>query len=74
MGGELSKMENSTSISKFLKTVFLFSLYRNAVRTDAGEGRTVPHTVLLRGGAMQRDACAYCLWKEIILTADAGGD
>ena len=40
---------------------FSYSLYRNAVRTDAGEDRTVPHTVTLRGGAMQRDATAYCI-------------
>jgi len=40
---------------------FVYSLYRNAVRSDAGEDRTVPHTVPLRGGAMQRDACSYCL-------------
>ena len=31
----------------------------NAVRTDAGEDRTVPHTVPLRGGAMQRHTCAF---------------
>jgi hypothetical protein len=30
----------------------VYSLHRNAVRTDAGEDRTVPHTVPLRGGAM----------------------
>ena len=36
------------------------SVHRNAVRTDAGEDRTVPRTVPLRGGNMERDACAYC--------------
>jgi len=36
------------------------SVHRNAVRTDAGEDRTASHTVPLRDGAMQRDACAYC--------------
>lgn len=35
-------------------------LHRNAVWTDACEEWTVPHTVPLRGGALQRDACAYC--------------
>jgi hypothetical protein len=36
------------------------SVHRNAVRSDASEDRTVPHTVVLRGGAMQKDACAFC--------------
>ena len=49
------------------------SLYRNAVRFDAGEDRTVPHTVTLRGGAMQRDACAYFLRNKIFLAADEWG-
>ena len=38
----------------------LYSLYRNAVRSDAGEDRTVPHTVTFRGDAMQRHASAHC--------------
>jgi hypothetical protein len=43
------------------KELFLFySMYRNAVRSDAGEDRTVPHTVPLRGGALQRHASADC--------------
>ena len=37
-----------------------YSLYRSAVRSDAGEDRTVPHTVTLRSGAMQRHASEYC--------------
>jgi hypothetical protein len=51
----------------------VYSLHRNAVRTDAGEDRTVPHTVPLRGGAMQRHACADYFWTKIFLTADTRG-
>jgi hypothetical protein len=50
-----------------------YSVYRNAVRTDAGEDRTVSHTVPLRGDAMQRHACADCFGSKIILNADARG-
>jgi len=46
------------------------SLHRNAVRTDAGEDRTVPHTVPLRRGAMQRNAWASCLWSKIYAFAN----
>jgi hypothetical protein len=39
-----------------IHTRFVVYFHRNAVRTDAGEDRTVSHTVTLRGGALQRDA------------------
>ena len=38
-----------------------YSIYRNAVRTNASEDRTVLYSVSIRGVAMQRDACAGCL-------------
>ena len=44
------------------------SVQRNAVRTDAGEDRTVPHTVPLRGGALQTDACGYFFQHKIFPT------
>jgi len=44
-----------------IHTQIVLYFHRNAVRTDAGEDRTVLHTVPLRGGAMQRDACACCI-------------
>jgi hypothetical protein len=51
-----------------------YFLCRNAVRSNAGEDRTVLHTVPLRGGAMQRDTCAYSFRPKIFLTTDARGD
>lgn len=48
-----------TLIHKRLRSHFYGSLQRKAVRTDASKDRTLSHTVPLRGGTMQRDACAY---------------
>ena len=39
--------------------------HRNAVRPNAGEDRTVPHTVPLRGGAMQTHACVCSDWQKV---------
>jgi len=49
------------------------SVHRNAVRSNADEDRIVPHTVPLRGGAMQRDACAYSLGHKICFSDDGRG-
>jgi len=57
MDGELSEVINSPLFP--ISSLLFFSLYRNAVRNDGDEDRTVPHTVPLRGGAMQRHASAY---------------
>jgi len=35
---------------------FVVFFHRNAVRSNAGEDRTVPHTVPLRGGALHKYA------------------
>ena len=42
-------------------TIGVGFFHRNAFWTDACEEWTVPHTVPLRGGALQTDACADCL-------------
>jgi len=52
-------------IEKFIHRFFFLYFHRNAFRTDAGEDRTVPHTVPLRGGSPQKHACAYCVWHKI---------
>ena len=44
---------------------FVVYFHRNAVRTDAGEDRTVLYAVPLRGGAMQRHICAYSFLHKI---------
>ena len=49
---------------KFIPSFFLY-FHRNAVRTDAGEGRTVSHTVPLPGGAPQKHTCASSFWHKI---------
>jgi hypothetical protein len=69
----------SDNVYKFLfqslwELFIFYSLYRNAVRSDGAEGRTVPHTVPLRRGALQRHAPENCLWTKIFLFADARGD
>jgi len=51
-------MGDSLTCVSFTSDVGLFQ--RNAVLTDACEEWTVPHTVPLRGGAIQRDSCAVC--------------
>ena len=47
--------------------IIFFYFYSSAVRTDAVEVRTVPHTVPLRGGAPQKHTCAYCVWHKVFL-------
>jgi hypothetical protein len=49
MYGDFSEMVNEPTVPDNRP---ICSLHRNAVRTDAGEDRTVPHTVPVRGGAM----------------------
>ena len=49
---------------KFIHFFFIY-FHRNAVRSNAGDGRTVPHTVPLRGGAPQKHACACSDWHKI---------
>ena len=44
---------------------FAVYFHRNAVRSNAGEDRTVPHTVPLWGGAMQTHARVCCFWHKI---------
>jgi len=48
-----------------IHTHFVVYFHRNAVRTDAGEDRTLSHTVTLRGDATQKNACACCFWHKI---------
>jgi len=47
------------SNKRVIHTHFVVYFHRNAVRSNAGEDRTVPHTVPLRAGAPQKHACAY---------------
>jgi hypothetical protein len=60
MNDEISEKVNKPLFRSFSEPLFFYSMYRNAVRSDAGEDRTVPHTVPLRGGALQRHAYADC--------------
>jgi len=62
-----AKHQNLHTYDCLIHTHFVVYFHRNAVRSNAGEDRTVPHTVTLRGDAPQKYACACCFWHKIFL-------